>query len=142
MSTSAILTQGFGSFGNVNLLPVLGFGASTPEPIIATDTHDGLDAGHYKRYRKKIERLAKLADDYNRSKYVDQAVKAAEIVEELQISSPVIEQIAVAVTAERALPVIDYVALQAEFLRVKKYLDDLIELYEEGEDELALMMMI
>lgn len=108
--------------------------------VVTVDTHDAAD---YRRYRRRLEKAAKAADEYNQSKYVRQAVKAAEIVDELQIASPVIEKIAEAVKAE-TMPEFDFSALQGEFSRVRGYLDDLIALKAEAEneDELIIMMSL
>ena len=108
----------------------------------SVDTHDGISDGDYRRYRKRLERLAKLADEHNQSKYVKIAEKTAKIADELQISTPLADEIA-AQPQTQQIPEFDFSALQAEISKVSKYLDDLIEIRErDAEDETIMMMAL
>lgn len=122
---------GIGSIGG---LPIGGALARALAPFLS-DTHD---AASYKKYRKKLEKAASAADEYNRSKYIKEAVKVADIAEELPISAPVIESISLAVEENRKIPEFDFSALQAEIREIKNYLDEMIA--SEEEDELIIMM--
>lgn len=122
-------------------------GAVTP-PV--TDTHDGgVKPSDYRRYRRKIEKMIKASEKYNREKYINEAVAVAEIVEELPIEAPVIQEIAQAIKDEISLDQIDFTLLQAELIRVIRYLDTVIvaklaeiKAQREMEDEIALLMLI
>lgn len=108
---------------------------NTGQTVPVVDTHDG---GHYKRYRKRLERLAKLADEHNQSKYVQIAEKTIEIADELQISLPEVFE---APLQSAKIPEFDFSALQAQITRMKKYLDDLIAIREIEEEEETIIMM-
>lgn len=112
----------------------------TPTP---PDTHDGANADDYKRYRKRLERLAKLSDKHNQSKYIRETVKIAEIVKELPIETPAIERVS---QKTRDISNYDLSAIQSEILLAINYINAIINeklrLEQEQEDELILLMAL
>ncbi len=110
----------------------------TPTP---PDTHDGADPDSYKRYRKRLERLARLSDEHLKSKYVKEAVKVAEFAQEIPISVPIIQEVSERVSVNQRIDDIDLSALQREIARLLIYIEKYINELEQ-EDELILLMCV
>lgn len=109
------------------------------------DTHDLLiDRETYKRYRKKLEHVAKLAEKHHQSKYIKQAIKVAEIIEDAPIDAPIIKK-----TAELALNnkeiKIDFETLSLEINKALQHFDNVLSKritdVEADDDMLMLLMM-
>lgn len=117
----------------------IGNGGYTP----ANPLHGGgLPFEHYDNYRKKLERSIKAADRHNASKYIKQAVAAAEVIESIEGVAPEIKKVAIAVKTQQ-VPQIDFTRLQAELLRIAQYMDNVILMkQQEAEEEMILLMII
>lgn len=102
-----------------------------------TDTHDG--AGHYKKYRKRLESAAKAAEEYNRSKYINAAVKAAAVARDIEVPSPVLEHIADSIVASVPMPSLDFRAIQAEISQIIQKIDQLEATINDEEEMIILM---
>lgn len=122
---------------------------NTDGGITPVDTHDG---GHwterdYKRYRRKLELLARAGDKFNASKYIKEANKAVEIIQEIPIDAPVITQVA---AREIEIDPAYFEAIQKELNAAIGYLDAIIQkqnqlridALQEQEDEQILLMSI
>lgn len=114
-------------------------------PNSSVDTHDlPIDYDTYKRYRKKLEHVAKLAEKHNQSKYIKQAIKVAEIIEDTQIDAPNIKQAAESVLYGNETK-IDFEALAAEISMAMNHFDSVltkkIKSIEADEDMIVLLMI-
>ena len=116
MTIQSIVVRGRG-FGGVSSYVTHGFvasGSTPPTPTVTVDTHD-LPYDEWKKYRKKHEHAAKLAEGHHAKKYIKQAVKVAEIIEDTKIDSLIIK----AVAEKSVLGVeqkIDFSELQSEII--------------------------
>lgn len=113
------------------------------------DTHDG---GHwserdYKRYRRKIELIANAGSRFNESKYIKEANKIVQIVQEIPVSVPTIEKVAL---KEIRLNDQYFENIQKELALVLNYLNAAIdrkqilkiEADQEMEDEQILLSLL
>lgn len=58
------------------------------------DKHDGFTPDEIKKYRKKLERLAKSSEKFLQSKYINEAIEVTEIAKKADIKLENIEKIA------------------------------------------------
>lgn len=109
------------------------------------DTHDG---GHwserdYKRYRRKLELLAKSGERFTQSKYIKEATKVLKIVEALPVETPIIQKIAF---NQEEIEQKYFDQINQELNRVINYLDAALhqreELRLEQEDEETLLRLL
>lgn len=103
-----------------------------------------LPEGHYRKYRKKLEQLAKYSEEYNKSKYVESAEKISKIVDDIPVDMPIIESVASAVKADIPIPTFEISAINSEILRAISYIELQIELYDNmiKEEEESFIMML
>ena len=117
-----------------------------PVSVPVVDTHDGYlySDDDYRRYRRHIEKLAKIADDRDRKLYSKAVIEEIidDIVEEIPIKVIEIKQVS---NESRK---INYDALSAEIERIKEWLNIILERQnaklaaQEYEDEEALLMIL
>lgn len=103
-----------------------------------------IQGGHYVAYRKRLKRLVDAADQFNQSKYIKQAVQIAQIADEIDISVPLLQEVALAVQQEQILPEIDLSQLQQEISLAIQQLNSLILLNRMNaeDDDITLMMLL
>ncbi len=98
------------------------------------DTHD---VGAYKRYRKKLERIAKITDERERKKFVK---KAEKILKE-EIPEEVKQEVKAAVEIAKE-PEFDFSLIQAKMLAALAVLEQqLQELIKKKEEELIILLL-
>ncbi len=140
MSISTIVTQGFGSFGSVNLVPTLGFGVSA-----AVEQDNGLLGGKAYSYQSPYDRLReeeyqkkKLAEKYAQLKRAEQELKEAEAERKRQIAK------AQRLKTERALAKLaaEELATLQEIDRLRMERAWLIRLIDEEEAILVILMTL
>lgn len=125
-----------------NAFQIVGSG-STPTPTI--ETHGGFDERDYHRYRKNLERVAKITGEER--KYPKRAAEAAESLSELPINTTELQKLAGApqITGTLSLtPKINYAILQKELELIAAYLDKMAayKLSMEMDDEAAFLLCI
>lgn len=102
-------------------------------PVTPTDTHDGASPDQYKRYRKRLEAIAKAAEQFQQSKYVKEAVQ--EQIEEIQALDVEIKE-AVMVEKDDGLASAQfYQAFKAELTAAIDKLNKLIIKIEQDEED-------
>jgi hypothetical protein len=110
-----------------------------------TDTHDlPIDHDTYRRYRKKLESVAKLAEQHHAKKYIKQAVKVAEIIENTSIDAPIIQQVADSVQNNTPIE-IDFSLLSEEINKVISHFDNILQkriMDMEADEEMIVLLMI
>lgn len=110
-----------------------------------TDTHDGgWSERDYRRYRNKLEQLAKAGDRFNESKYIKEANKVVEIIQEIEVQAPVIGKVA-SKEIELNPKYFEYIQeeLQVAIDKINAALEYRKRLrLEELEDEQTLMMLL
>lgn len=100
----------------------------------------------YKKYRKKLEKLARISDDYNESKYVKEVQDLTEIAKVLEIHAPISNTLAAYVKDSVDVPYFDVSALRGEIITIQNRINEIIkfnlQLEQELEDETILLMLM
>lgn len=145
MSTSSVLTLGFGSFGNVNLLPTLGYGAGEPAEPDPGWLGGGAKDSEYHARKRQIEELDRINEQIRRDEHA--AIKSlyrVEIPEE--IKTPEIEKISLQDLQDIASLDLDIASLIGEINLVREHLLAQQKLEEllarELDDEAAFLLLL
>lgn len=116
---------------------------NTTKNVSPVDTHDGVDADTYKKYRKRLEKLSKAYEKHNQSKYVQEIV---EVIKEsnVSINTPTLDVISKQIENNET-QYIDLSSLQDEINRVINYINALIlqlEKTRQEEDDMIVLLML
>lgn len=112
-------------------------------PVVTSPTTGGYSDEDFRRYRRHLEKLAKISEERNKKLYVKQEIQ--EIIEEI------VDEIPVKVTEIKKLDdgrkKIDYAALNSEIATIREWIELIVRRNsaikaQEMEDEQILMMIL
>lgn len=112
----------------------------------ASDEDNGGGAGgptlsDYKRYIRRLNKLAKASEHYNQSKYVKQVTDVAQSMPEIEVAAPILQLIAKAYEPDTT-GIAESIGLEIE--KMVRQLQMLIaaEQEREAEEELVILLCI